>query len=97
MNLFFIRICQHIINSRNNSKSSETLQKERQDYELAAQQRNAQRMLKSMRRGQQLILQIEKTSHAARMEEIKSEMEKLVKHLTSKTTLKLPAEKEQMV
>lgn len=89
MNLFFIRICQHIINSRNNSKSSETLQKERQDYELAAQQRNAQRMLKSMRRGQQLILQIEKTSHAARMEEIKSEMEKLVKQLAYKSTVSM--------
>lgn len=86
MNLF-IRICLHIINSRNNSKVSEALQKERQNYELAAQQRNAQRMLESMRRGQQLTFQIEELSHVARMAEIEGEMEKLVKQLAYKSTV----------
>lgn len=87
MNLFFIRILQHIINNRNNSKASEALQKERQNYELAVQQRNAQRMLESMRRGQQLTLQIEESCHVARMAEIKGDMEKLVKQLAYKSTV----------
>lgn len=76
-----------IYNNWCGSRQNKQLQQKREEYELAARERNIQRMWQLMREGQELTRQLEEEKHQQRLEELKNDIGSLLQKLTYAATI----------
>lgn len=76
-----------LFNNWQASRQSAKLQSKKEEFELAAQGKQLERMWKLMREGQELTLLMEEERHKNRMKDLKNDMDNLVKRLTYDATI----------
>lgn len=76
-----------IYNNWCGSRQNDKLQKKREEFERAARDRNTEHMWKLLREGQELTLELEHQKHGDRLEELKKEVDDLLRKLTYEATI----------
>ena len=76
-----------IYNNWCSSRQNKQLQQKREEYELAARERNTQRMWQLMREGQELTKQLEEEKHQQRLKELKNDIGSLLQKLAYAATI----------
>lgn len=76
-----------IYNNWCGSRQNDKLQKKREEFERAARDRNTEHMWKLLREGQELTLELEHQKHGDRLDELKKEVDDLLRKLTYEATI----------
>lgn len=76
-----------IYNNWCGSRQNSELQRKREEFERAARERNTEHMMKLLREGQDLTMQLEKEKHEDRLRELKDDVDHLLERLTYEATI----------
>lgn len=76
-----------VLNNWCNSRQNNELQLKREEFERAARNHQTERMWQILREGQAITLELEQSRQKQRIEELESEMEKLLKSLAYQKTI----------
>lgn len=76
-----------MFNNWRGSRQNKQLQQKREEFEVAARERNTQRMWKLMREGQELTKHLEEERHRQRLDELKSDVGNLLQKLAYTATI----------